>query len=137
MCFRLERELLLKVCDLMDKAIVLVGASSGLSAQEIVNLKVKDFTKGYDQVSEVTTLKLRWEKVGFDFITFLSPECSRAINEYLAYRNREIKSSDQHRINQIKKQNVTNENGYLFISRLISPEFLKTENEELRRIEPR
>lgn len=132
-----ELQEVLKVCDLIEKAIVLVGASSGLSAQEIVNLKVKDFTKGYDPVTEVTTLKLRREKVGFDFITFLSPEASRAVNEFIEYRNREIKSSDKHRINQVKKQNVTNENGYLFIGRLIPPEFLKTNNEELRKIEVR
>ncbi len=43
----------LKVCDLMEKAIVLVGASSGLSAQEIVNLKIKYFTKGYDPELEL------------------------------------------------------------------------------------
>jgi integrase len=125
----------LKVCDLMETAIVLVGASSGLSAQEIVNLKVKDFKKGYDPITEITTLKLRREKVGFDFITFLSPECSRAVNAYLEYRNREIKTGDKHRINQIKKQNVTNDNGFLFIGRLIPPEFLKTSNEALRKLE--
>jgi integrase len=127
----------LKVCDLMEKAIVLVGASSGLSAQEIVNLKVKDFTKGYDPVTEVTTLKLRREKVGFDFITFLSPEASRAVKEYLEYRNRKLKTGDRCRINQIKKLNVTNENGYLFVVRLIPTEYLKTGNEELRKIKVR
>jgi hypothetical protein len=58
----------------VEKAILLTGVASGLSAQEIIKLKSKDFTKGYDPETEITTLKLRREKVNFDFITFLSPE---------------------------------------------------------------
>jgi integrase len=124
----------LKICDPLEKAILLTGIASGLSAQEIINLKIKDFTKGYDPEIEITTLKLRREKVKFNFITFLSPEASRAINEYLEYRNRKHNTGDVRRINQIKKQNVFSENGYLFICRLIPDEFLKSNNEELRKL---
>jgi len=73
----------LKICDPVERAILLVGASSGLSLNEIRNLKVKDFKTGYDPGTEVTTLKLRRQKVGFDFITFLSPEASRAVQDYI------------------------------------------------------
>jgi len=73
----------LKICDPVERAVLLVGASSGLSLNEIRNLKVKDFKKGYDPGTEVTTLKLRRQKVGFDFITFLSPEASRAVQDYI------------------------------------------------------
>jgi integrase len=125
----------LKICDPLEKAILLTGASSGLSANEIINLKIKNFRKGYDSVTEITTLKLRREKVGFDFITFLSPEASRAILEYLKYRDRTHNTGDMRRINQIRKQNVFSENGYLFIGRSIPEEFLKSKNEELRKLE--
>jgi integrase len=73
----------LKICDPVERAVLLVGASSGLSLNEIRNLKVKDFKTGYDPGTEVTTLKLRRQKVGFDFITFLSPEASRAVQDYI------------------------------------------------------
>jgi integrase len=125
----------LKVCDSLEKAIMLTGVASGLSAQEIINLKIKDFKKGYDPETKITTLKLRREKVGFEFITFLSPEANKAVIDYLKYRDREVNSGDIRRIDQVKKQNVINENGYLFILRKIPPEFLKTYDEELRKIE--
>jgi integrase len=126
----------LKICDPMEKAILLTGASSGLSANEIINLKIKDFKKGYDPVTEITTLKLRRGKVGFDFITFLSPEASKAVYEYLKYRDRTHNTGDMRRINQIRKQNIFSENGYLLIGRTIPEEFLQTKNEELRKLEP-
>lgn len=46
----------LKVADPLEKAVLLVGASSGLAANEICNLKVKDFKKGYDPGTEIATL---------------------------------------------------------------------------------
>jgi integrase len=125
----------LKVCDPFEKAILLVGASSGLSANEIINLKVSDFNKGYDPETEITTLKLRREKVGFDFITFLSPEASRAVLDYLKYRERTIKTGEIKRINQLKKQRVVNDSGYLFIARQVPEEFLESMDEELRKVE--
>lgn len=125
----------LKVCDPLEKAILLTEIASGLSAQEMINLKIKDFKKGFDPETEITTLKLRREKVKFNFITFLTPEASKAIKEYLMYRDRKINSTDQRRIDQVRKQNVLSDDGYLFVTRLIPSEFLKTKNEELRKIE--
>lgn len=84
----------------------MTGAASGLSAQEIINLKIKDFKKGYDPETEIIKLKPRREKVGFEFVTFLSPEASRAVPEYLEYRNRAANSGDIRKINQVEKQNV-------------------------------
>jgi len=88
----------LKICDPVERAVLLVGASSGLALNEIRNLKVKDFKKGYDPGTEVTTLKLRRQKVGFDFITFLSPEASRAVQDYINYRVDQL----NHRISEKK-----------------------------------
>ena len=51
------------------------------------------------------------------------------------YRDRKINSTDQRRIDQVRKQNVLSDDGYLFVTRLIPSEFLKTKNEELRKIE--
>ena len=84
----------LKICDPLERAVLLVGASSGLFLNEIRNLKVKNFKKGYNPETEVTTLKLRRQKVGFDCITFLSPEALRAVQDYINYRSRPTKSPD-------------------------------------------
>ncbi len=37
---------ILEVCDLLEKSLVLVGVSNGLAANEIRNLKIKDFKMG-------------------------------------------------------------------------------------------
>jgi integrase len=125
----------LKVCDPVEKAVILVGVSSGLSANEIRNIKVKHFTKGFDPVTKITTLKLRREKVRFDFITLLSPEASMAVQDYLNFRNREPHIHNTHLIEHLRKQKVYSENDYLFIGRKIPPEFLETMNDELRKFE--
>ena len=125
----------LKTCDPLEKAIVLVGVSSGLAANEIINLKISDFKKGYDKETGITTLQLRRLKTNYDFITFLSPECSNAILHYLAYRARTIKGNDKRRLAQLEKQRVYADSNYLFIGRQILEEFLNSKNEELRKLE--
>src|SRR5665647_201380 len=127
----------LKVADPLEKAILLVGASSGLAANEICNLKVKDFKKGYDTVTEITTLKLRREKVQFDFITFLSPEASKAVWDYLEYRSRTVDTNQTRRVCRLEKQKVCTDNDFLFICRQIPAEFLKTHNDNLRKLDTR
>ncbi len=124
----------LKHADELERAIVLIGVSSGLGAQEISNLTVGDFKKGYDPETGVTTLKLRREKVGFDFVTFLSPEASRAILDYLETRNKQPKIPTKAKLEQLAKQRVYSDGNYLLICRRISPEFLKTKNDKLRQL---
>jgi hypothetical protein len=58
-----------------------------VGAQEIKNLTINDFENGYNEKTGVTTLKLRREKVGYDFVTFLSPEARKAVLIYLDSRN--------------------------------------------------
>lgn len=123
----------LKVADPLEKALVLCGVSSGLGANEICNLKVKDFNKGYDPKTGITILKLRRQKAEFDFITFLSPEASKAILDYLEYRNRTTK--EPRKIEIIKKQKVYSDNDYLFIRRQIMPEYLKKHDDDLRKLD--
>lgn len=125
----------LGIADPFEKAFILVGLSSGLSVNEITNMKVKDFTNGYNPEDEITTLKLRREKTNYDFVTFLTPEATRAVKNYIDHRNRTPKEGNKtRRLDQLRKQKVTNENGYLFVSRHIEDEFLETGNEEIRKI---
>lgn len=127
----------LKFCDIMEKAIILVGTSSGLAANEISNLTVVKFKDGYGPKMEITTLQLRRGKTNYDFITFLTPKASRAVWDYLKYRNRMPDVDERHKCRQkntLDKQRVTSDNGYLFIRRRISKKYLDTHNEKLRRL---
>ena len=126
---------ILEVCDQLEKALVLVGASSGLAVNEICNMKIKDFKTGYDPEDQITTLKLRREKTNYDFVTFLSPEASKAVQDYLSYRNRTAKSRDQKKRDaQLYKQKVFSDDGYLFTLKHVSDEYLATHDEQLRKL---
>lgn len=127
----------LKVCNPLEKAILLTGVSSGLSANEIRNLKILDFKRGYDPETEITTLSLRREKVGFDFVTFLSPEASKAVNDYLEFREREPKIETVIRSKQLEKQKTHSDEGYLFILQSVSDKYLESCDEELRHLNER
>lgn len=129
----------LKVCEPLEKAIVLTGISGGLSDVDIIKLKIADFKNGYDPVNKITILRLTRQKLGVtadEFITFLSPEATTAINEYLAYRNRECKVNFTRENNRLDKQKVQNNDGYLFIKKHIRDSYLETGNEEERKITP-
>jgi integrase len=125
----------LEIADPLETAIILVGASSGLAVNEICNLKIKDFKSGYDHDTGITTLSLRREKTTYDFITFITPEASRAVLNYLAYRERAPKSKrDATRRDQLYKQKLRGDDGFLFINRHISDDYLKSPNEEMRKL---
>lgn len=130
-----ELQEVLKVCDPLEKAVLLVGASSGLSAEEIIKLKVGEFKEGYDPNDDITILTLRREKTGVNFITFLTPEASRAVLAYLKFRGRTEKTGETRRLNQLKKQNVFSDSNFLFIRRHIYDSFLKNESEDERRFD--
>jgi integrase len=125
---------ILKVCTVLEKVLLLVGVSSGLSSNEIIRLKVKDFKQGYDPESKITTLQLRRQKVKVDFITFLSPEASQAVQDYLNYRNRQTKLGEQRRQSQLEKQKVFSDNNYLFCKQNIPNTFLESKNDEERQL---
>ncbi len=127
----------LKVADPLEKAILLTGASSGLAANEICDLKVGDFKRGYDPKTRITTLSLRRKKVGFDFITFLSPETSQAVLDYLDYRSRTVDTNQTRKKSRLEKQKVCNDNDFLFICRQIPTEYLETHDDNLRKLDTR
>lgn len=123
----------LKVANPKEKALILVGCSSGLSSNEILRLTVGQIKQGYDPDTEITTLRMRRAKVGFDFITFLTPEASRAVFDYLDYRERKPKSNEPRRRRQLSKQRIYTDNDYLFICDTVPDEYLETKNEEIRK----
>lgn len=124
----------LKHADELQRALILVGVSSGLSCNEIINLKLSDFTNGYDQATEITAFDLTRRKTGIDFITFISPEATRAVLDYIEYRSRWKKTiTTKQRMQQLKKQAVYDD-GYLFIRRHVPEKYLKTKDEELRKL---
>lgn len=123
---------ILQFCDPLERALMLVGVSSGLSAIDISNLRVRDFLEGYDPISEITTLHLIRQKMDYEFYTFLSPEASKAVKDYLDYRGRTTKDEGRKRDNQLEKQHVTTRDGYLFVRRAIPDEYLKLKEEKER-----
>lgn len=124
-----ELQEVLKICDPLEKAILLVGASSGLSAQEIINLKVKDIK--YDS-EFITTLAIRREKTGVDFCTFLTPEATNALIDYLSFRSRTGKTKN---LAQHEKQKIFSDDNYLFIKRHVPESFSETHNDEERALD--
>lgn len=130
----------LNACGLLEKAIVLTGVSSGLSDIDIVNLKISEFKKGYDPVNKIASLRLTRGKLGETadtFITFLSPEATKAINDYLTkHRDREPKTNFQRDRDRLDKQKVVSDDGYLFIKKHVRNSYLLSGDEEERKISP-
>jgi integrase len=125
------RELLV-LCNPLERALILVGASSGLSVTDICNLKISDFKNTPVSATGITTLHLIRKKVNYEFYTFLSAEATKAVNDYLSWRNRKGKNDGSRRSNQLKKQNVILDSGYLFISQMVSDDWLVMKNEKAR-----
>jgi integrase len=119
----------LKVCDVLEKAIFLTGASSGLSAVDLCNLLIKDFK--YDD-DFIATLELTRIKSGIRFCTYLSPECTYAILDYLDFRNREGKTK---RCIQHEKQKVLSKDDPLFIKRHVPVSYAITHNDNERALD--
>jgi integrase len=125
----------LEKADPLEKAIILVGLSSGLAINEICELRISDFKNGYDSETGITTLDLRRRKKEVDFVTFLTPEATKAINDYLKFRGRIPKNGKEEYAIPLRKQRIVNDSGYLFIKRSIDDEYLETGNEELRKLQ--
>ncbi|HEY3362659.1 MAG TPA: tyrosine-type recombinase/integrase [Methanosarcina sp.] len=129
-----DLQTVLTICDPLEKAIMLIGISSGLASNEIRNIKVKQFLNGYDPDTKITTLRLIRKKTNVELVTFLSPEASNAVLEYLRFRDREAKAATPTRIRQLSKQKIINNNGYLFILRQVPDSFVITGDEEIRKL---
>lgn len=124
----------LDIADMREKAIILGITSSGLSTKDFVNLRVKDFREGYDEVTGITTLDSRRAKTAQDFVTFFSTEATDAINEYLRWRERD-KPETAHPdiLNGWEKHLIPSGENYLIAKKYVPSAYLETRNEELRR----
>lgn len=125
-----------KHANLRDRAISLCGVSSGMGAAEISSLTYEAFEAGQDDKTGITTFDMRRRKVGVDFITFISPEATKAVLEYIEWRNRLPKTNSKNEMLEYEKRKVTPES-YLFISNKVKMDYLETRNEELRRLSAR
>jgi len=75
---------LVNVCSPREKAIFLTMFQSGLAANEVSSLRVGDLREEKDGI---TVLRLKREKNGFKFVTFLGRDAREAIDQYLKVRN--------------------------------------------------
>jgi integrase len=78
---------ILSVCDLREKAMILLMASTGIRIGALCSMQNDDLT-------EVEFQSLKFYKVQVyartrdKYFTFCTPECAKAIDEYLEYRKR-------------------------------------------------
>lgn len=122
----------LRVSDLLERAVVLVGISSGLSAIDIADLRIHHFKEGYDEKTGITTIHIVRTKTQYEFYTCLTPEASQAVKEYLEYRQRTAKIEDnkngKRRADRLSKQKIINDDGYLFVLRCVPDDYLTSKN---------
>ena len=123
----------LSIASIRDKAIILVGISSGMAANEIASLTLRQFKEGYDPETGITTLDMRRRKVGTDFITFLSPEASNAVQNYLEWRDRPPAGKEKCDLMEHEKRKTTS-GSYLFLKNKIDEKYLLTRDESQRRL---
>ncbi len=114
---------LLTVCGVRERAIFLTMFQTGLAANETANLQIKDLK---EREGEITILRLRREKSGVHFITFLGRDARGAIEAYLKVRNEgnlipsKPELSKGARVKLIKDERTgemrEDENEYLFVT---------------------
>ncbi len=137
---RLEKEQIqemLKYANVRNKAIILTLASSGLAQSDLLELKISDFKKGYDDKTGITTLQLRRIKTKVNFITFLSSEASIAVLDYINYRNRKPKeeyASNKDMTDAYEKRRIKSDQDYLFCKHDVPDMYLKTLSEKDRKL---
>ena len=99
-----EIQKMLTTADLRLKASILLMASSGMRIGALPNLKVHDMdigiqhsshdvynndtSNGESNGSNLTKSIIVYSKTSAKYITFITPECRKAIDDYLAFRER-------------------------------------------------
>lgn len=124
----------LKIADIREKFIVLGLSSSGLSTTDFISLRIKEVKEGYDEETGITVLDMRRRKTKQDFVTFFSVEATIALQEYLAWREREQpKTSHKDILSSWRKHRIYSDTDFLICKKQVSNEYLDTGNEELRK----
>lgn len=136
-----DLEIITEKASLKNKAIILLGISSGMGSAELRSLKVSDYFKAHnvnidentdilevirDKIDEshVPTWHIKRIKTGMPYYTFSSPESNKAINNYLKYKLKKYKEYWEKLplLNGVRKRNTeramnnikTTEDTYLF-----------------------
>lgn len=128
-----EVQKVLNIASLRDRAMILIQVSSGMSADELPKLTVDQFYKGYDPETQVATIRGRRGKTDIDYITFLNPEATRAIIEYLEWRDTVPSTNFQRDMDIYEKRKASPESP-LLIKGVVSNEYLKDRDEKHRRL---
>jgi integrase len=76
---------LLEFCDLRDRSIVLLFASTGMRIGAVPPLKLEHLTKIQKYGLYKFTVYAGYKE---EYVTFCTPECAKAIDSYLQYRER-------------------------------------------------
>jgi integrase len=100
---------LVNVCSPRERAIFLTMFQSGLAANEVSNLRIRDLNRLREGI---TILKLKREKNGYKFITFLGRDAREAIEDYLRIRNEGNLIPTKPNIS--KEARVQSDNDFLF-----------------------
>ncbi len=103
---------LVNVCTPRERAIFLTMFESGLAANEVSSLRIKDLAEVRDGL---TVLRLKREKNNYRFVTFLGRDAREAIENYLKIRNEGALITSRPKIS--KEAKVKSENDFLFITR--------------------
>jgi integrase len=77
---------LLSSCSLRDKAIILIMCSAGLRRGALPNLRIRDIKK----IEKYRLYSINvYKKEQENYLTFCTPECAKAIDQYIEYRQRQ------------------------------------------------
>lgn len=79
---RQELQSLADNCELRVKVCILLMTGSGLRVGSVPNLRLRNLQKVKDNIYKVTV----YENSVDEYFTFCTPECSKAIDDYLEYR---------------------------------------------------
>lgn len=80
-----EIKKMVDVADIRDKALILLMASTGMRLGAVPPLQIKDLTP----IEELGLFQIEvYKKYKERYITYCTPECKKAIDDYLDYRKR-------------------------------------------------
>jgi integrase len=82
-----EIQRILSVCDLREKAMILLMASTGVRIGSLCSMQICDLIPV--ELNQVNLYKVQvYARTRDKYFTFCTPECAKAIDEYLEYRKR-------------------------------------------------
>ncbi|MBE9592633.1 MAG: hypothetical protein IMF19_04060, partial [Proteobacteria bacterium] len=102
---------LVNVCTPRERAMFMTMFQAGLAANEVSSLRIKDLAEVKDGL---TVLRLKREKNGYRFVTFLGSDAREAIDQYLKIRNEGNLLPSRPKLSAECK--VKSENDYLFVT---------------------